>query len=81
MPILFNKTVQQCRLLGARGGRARARNLRLQKAPTSPVQPAPRLPDSENVHQASSLLDCQFPWLAAAFVPRQRPRKGRPNLS
>ena len=29
MQILFHKTIQQCREIGARGGRAYARNLRL----------------------------------------------------
>ena len=28
MDILFRKTIEQCRQLGARGGRAHARNLR-----------------------------------------------------
>jgi hypothetical protein len=32
MQILFNKTIEQCRHLGARGGRAYARNLRLRHA-------------------------------------------------
>jgi hypothetical protein len=71
MPILFNKTLQQCRLLGARGGRARARNLRLRKVPASPAQPTAPLPRPENVHQANLLLDHQFPWLVAAFAPRR----------
>ena len=74
MPILFNKTVQQCRLLGARGGRTYGRNLRLRKlqAPSSPQPTArPPRPQPETAHQASSLLDRQFPWLAEAFAPRQ----------
>jgi hypothetical protein len=31
MQILFNKTIDQCRIIGGRGGRTRARNLRLLK--------------------------------------------------
>ena len=31
MQILFNKTIDQCRKIGARGGRAHARNLRMRK--------------------------------------------------
>ena len=71
MDILFNKTLEQCRHLGARGGRAHARNLRLRpsQAQHPPVAQLPALP-SETAHQASLLLDTQFPWLAAAFAPR-----------
>jgi hypothetical protein len=77
MPILFNKTVPQCRLLGARGGRASARNRRLRKLRASPVPPAAPLPqpEPETAHQASLLLDCQFPWLEEAFAPRQPPSR------
>jgi hypothetical protein len=75
MQILFNKTVQQCRLLGARGGRAYARNLRLRKLHPSPAHPAARgAPDPrspETAHEASVLLDRQFPWLVEAFRPRR----------
>ena len=71
MTILFNKTLEQCRQLGARGGRAHARNLRLRpsQAPHAPVAPLPELL-SETAHQASWRLDAQFPWLAAAFASR-----------
>ena len=39
MQILFNKTIEQCRQLGARGGRAYGRNLRISQsqAPVPPV--------------------------------------------
>ena len=77
MQILFNKTIEQCRQLGARGGRAYARNLRLRQsqAPVPPVVQPPA-PPSETVHQASLRLDAQFPWLAAVCAPRpdHRPR-------
>ena len=70
MQILFNKTLPQCRLLGARGGRAYGRNLRLRKLqalPTPLTSPVPqRVPQS--VHQANLLLDRTFPWLAEAFT-------------
>ena len=71
MTILFNKTLEQCRQLGARGGRAHARNLRLRpsQAQHSPVAQLPELP-SETAHQACLRLDAQFPWLTAAFAPR-----------
>ena len=46
MQILFNKTLEQCRQLGARGGRAFARNQRLRKSQTTipPVAPLPTPP-------------------------------------
>jgi hypothetical protein len=71
MQILFNKTLEQCRQLGARGGRAFARNQRLRKSQTTipPVAPLPT-PPLATVHQASLLLDAQFPWLAGASTRR-----------
>ena len=71
MQILFNKTLEQCRQLGARGGRAHARNLRFRPSQVHhpPVALLPHRP-SETAHQASLRLDGQFPWLAAAFTPR-----------
>jgi hypothetical protein len=58
MQILFNKTIEQCRQLGARGGRAYGRNLRLRQsqAPVPPVAQLPA-PPVETVHQASLRLD------------------------
>ena len=79
MDILFRKTIEQCRQLGARGGRAHARNLRLRQfqAPVQPVAQTPG-PPSETAHQASLRLDAQFPWLAAAFA-RRPTRRCRPD--
>jgi hypothetical protein len=76
MQILSNKTLQQCRSLGARGGRAYGRNLRLRKLqeqsiPTMVAAPLPRRA-LQSVHEASLLLDRQFPWLADAFARRKR---------
>jgi hypothetical protein len=73
MPMLFNKTLQQCRQLGARGGRAFARNQRLRKfqAPVPPVASLPT-PPMETVQEASLLLDAQFPWLAGTSSPGRR---------
>ena len=74
MDILFNKTLEQCRLIGARGGRAHARNLRLRQVPPrQPVAPLPQ-PIPQTAHQTSRQLDAQFPWLAAAFAPCQARR-------
>jgi hypothetical protein len=66
--ILFNKTPEQLRRLGARGGRVHARNQRAQRAllaelpqpVTAPVVPA------ETAAEAIAVLDVQFPWLRRA---------------
>jgi hypothetical protein len=71
--ILFNKTIEQCRELSARGGRIYARNLLLRKAQAQTQdQPAATVagPPAETVHEANWRLDGQFPWLAAAFAAR-----------
>jgi hypothetical protein len=66
--ILFNKTLEQARRLGARGGRAYACNQRARKArmppplPRVPLCPSPR----ETTAEAIAVLDAQFPWLRDA---------------
>jgi len=70
---LFNKTAAQCRRVGARGGRARARNLRLCR-PTTQPPPAPPEHEPETAHEASVLLNERFPHLSVAFGPRQTKR-------
>lgn len=66
MQILFNKTIDQCRRIGARGGRARAHNLRMRKAQIA--SKTPRVPANrpETAAEAIALLDRQFPWLIGA---------------
>ena len=82
MTILFNKTLEQCRQLGARGGRAHARNLRLRtsQAQHPSLAPLPERP-LETAHQASSCLSgcLSKPQLvvwggAQAAVPQEPPR-------
>ena len=77
MDILFSKTIEQCRQLGARGGRTYARNLRLRQSQTQ-VQPVAQLPQlpSETALEASLRLDAQFPWLVGSF-PRRQPRSSQ----
>jgi len=72
--ILFNKSPEQLRQLGACGGRAAARNQRARRAlvvtPPEAVPP-PALPQqttAEDIH----LLDTQFPWLRGAERKRSR---------
>jgi hypothetical protein len=66
--ILFNKTPQQLRCLGARGGRAHARNQRARRALLSALpQPVPsRATPAETAAEAIAVLDAQFPWLRGA---------------
>jgi hypothetical protein len=66
--ILFNKSAEQLRRLGARGGKANARNQRARRAlvPT-PFQPVPPRPAPRQTATAAiTVLDAQFPWLRGA---------------
>ena len=68
-PILFNKTIEQLRHIGAQGGRAHGRNWRVrQKAIPSatPQTVLPVVPPVETTAQAVAALDAQFPWLRGA---------------
>jgi len=63
-PIIFNQTPASLRRIGARGGRAHARNWRLRQhsirvslRPSSPISP------TETTAQAIATLDANFPWL------------------
>ena len=65
-PILFNQTPDSLRRVGARGGRARARNWRARQqaagAAAGPLVRPPQ-PPRETAAQAIAALDAQFPWL------------------
>jgi hypothetical protein len=66
--ILFNKSPEQLRRLGACGGKANARNQRARRAlvPT-PFQPVPPRPaPRQTAIAAITVLDAQFPWLRGA---------------
>jgi len=72
---LFNKTADQMHAVGARGGRARGRNLRARQrecrqAPGVPVV----VPDAETAAEAIATLDAQFPHLVGAERERTRNR-------
>jgi len=66
--ILFNKSPEQLRRLGACGGKANARNQRARRALVlTPLPPAtPRPVPGETATQAITVLDAQFPWLRGA---------------
>lgn len=74
MFVLYSETAAKNRCNGARGGRAFARNQRLRKllAPPSLPQALCEEEPPETAHEASLLLDRQFPWLATAFAPKRR---------
>ena len=64
---LFRQTPAQLRRIGARGGRACARNRRARvcAAPPQPAVP-PVAPLHETAAEAIATLDLQFPWLRGA---------------
>jgi hypothetical protein len=66
--ILFNKSPEQLRRLGARGGKAYGRNQRARRArlPLLPAPPPPPPHPPQTAAQAIRLLDAQFPWLRGA---------------
>jgi hypothetical protein len=79
--ILFNKSPEQLRRLGALGGRAYGRNQRIRRALLSnddktSMRSTPHLPPcavpQETAAKAIHLLDTQFPWLRGAERQRNR---------
>ena len=74
MYVLYSETASKNRRNGARGGRAFARNQRLRKllAPPPPLPASDEEEPRETAHEASLLLDRQFPWLAEAFASKRR---------
>jgi hypothetical protein len=67
--ILFNKSPEQMRILGARGGKAYGRNRRTRRAllaDTPPPAVPTRAQPQETAARAIHSLDRQFPWLRGA---------------
>ena len=66
--ILFNKSPEELRRQGARGGRTSGRNNRARRALTpTHYQPAsPRATPRETTAEAIVILNKRFPWLRAA---------------
>jgi hypothetical protein len=72
--ILFNKSPEQLRQLGACGGRANARNQRARRALLATLPeavPPPALPQQTTAADIQ-VLDTQFPWLRGAERKRSR---------
>src|ERR1700676_1538837 len=83
--ILFNKSPEQLRRLGARGGKAQARNRHLRLLAQAQVQPqrgAVILPPVETAAEAIAALDAQFPRLRGAEkrTAPLRPQRCSSNL-
>jgi hypothetical protein len=66
--ILFNKSPEQLRRLGACGGRTYGRNQRARRTlvPTPPEPAPPRAAPRETAAEAIHTLDARFPWLRDA---------------
>jgi hypothetical protein len=67
--LLFNQSPEQLRRIGARGGKAQARNRRARQraqAQLPPRTPAGIAPLTQTAAQACRVLDAQFPWLRGA---------------
>ena len=61
--ILFNRTIDQCRSIGRRGGRTRARNLRVRETSRAAAVPVGSQSEDETARQAIERIDAQCPWL------------------
>ena len=70
---LFNKKPSDMRRVGALGGRARARNMRLRKAVQTPLDCENGPSHQETVAEAIQRLEALCPWL----VGRERGEAGR----
>jgi hypothetical protein len=67
--LLFHQTPEQLRRIGARGGKAQARNRRERLHHRTPVlyhTAAPFLPPQQTTAEAIAELDARFPWLHGA---------------
>jgi len=73
---LFNKTPEELRRVGALGGRARARNLRLRKARQAPVARELTCPHEETAAEAIRRIDALCPWLVGAERCVSRGQRG-----
>ena len=74
--ILFHQSPEDLRRIGARGGKARARNRRARLQAQTQARPhrGAVLPPTQTTAQAIAVLDAQFPWLCDA-EKRRTPRR------
>ncbi len=67
--LLFHQSPEQLRRIGARGGKAQARNRREGLRAHPLIRPhiaAPFTPPQQTTAAAIAVLDAQFPWLRGA---------------
>jgi hypothetical protein len=81
--LFLNQSPEQRRRIGARGGKAQARNRRTRRLTHKETQPRgamflPQNPLPQTVAQAIATLDAQFPWLCGAEKHRA-PRRSQSN--
>ncbi len=79
--LLFNQSPEQLRRIGARSGKAQARNRRARQQAQAQLPPQTRAgiaPLTQTAAQASRVLEAQFPWLRGA-EKRCAPRVGNPS--
>ena len=69
-----HKTIDQCRAIGARGGRRSGMTRRARRLAQMAVARTSHEPELETAHEASMLLDQQFPHLRNAWVQTRRRR-------
>ena len=73
---LFNKKPEDMRRIGALGGRARARNLRLRKARQASITREHSRPNEETAAEAIRRIDALCPWLVGAERCESRRQSG-----
>jgi hypothetical protein len=71
---LFYKKPEDMRRIGALGGRARARNLRLRKVCPAPVARELSQPHEDTAAEAIRRIDALCPWLVGAECREGRRR-------
>ena len=71
---LFSKKPEDMRRIGALGGRARARNLRLRKVCPVPVARELNRPHEETAAEAIRRINALCPWLVGAECRQGRRR-------
>jgi hypothetical protein len=84
IPYLFNQSTEQIRRVGARGGRATARNRRARQQSVVVAPPetsADGAPPPETTRQAMALLDAQFAWLRGAEKSSRYCQSRRPECA
>ena len=74
----FNQSAEQRRRVGARGGKAQARNRRGRVQLRSLPKPEVLLPPPQTAAQSIAALDAQFPWLCGA-EKRRAPKRAQRN--